>query len=353
MSNIVLTGGGTAGHIMPHLALLPSLEKNFKHIYYIGSFMGMEKDILSKYQNIPYYGVTTVKFSRSLNFKNLLIPYYLVKGIFQARKVLRRTHPNVVFSKGGFVSLPVVIAAYSLKIPVVTHESDITLGLANKIIHKFSKMLCVSFEETFLKVKKRTTYTGSPIRAEILKGDKQVILNKYSLNQNKPTLLFMGGSLGAKAINQMVFLCVNDLLKEYNILHITGKGNTNNNLLSLKNYVQVEFTSEIEHYFAAADCVISRAGSNVIFELLALKKPMLLIPLSKKASRGDQILNAQSFQKKGYAKVLEEENLTEKTLKQKIHQTIYQKDTLVKNMDASIGLNGNENIIRQILKHSL
>jgi UDP-N-acetylglucosamine--N-acetylmuramyl-(pentapeptide) pyrophosphoryl-undecaprenol N-acetylglucosamine transferase len=214
-------------------------------------------------------------------------------------------------------------------------------------------MLCVSFEETFLKVKKRTTYTGSPIRAEILKGDKQVIFNKYSLDPNKQTLLFMGGSLGAKAINEMVFLCVNDLLKEYNILHITGKGNINNSLLSLKNYVQVEFTSEIEHYFAAADCVISRAGSNVIFELLALKKPMLLIPLSKKASRGDQILNAESFQKKGYAGVLLEENLTSASLKQKIHQTLYQKNVLVQNMSVSTAVDGNKNIIDEILKYSL
>jgi UDP-N-acetylglucosamine--N-acetylmuramyl-(pentapeptide) pyrophosphoryl-undecaprenol N-acetylglucosamine transferase len=285
MKTICLTGGGTAGHIMPHLALLPNLQKEFDQIHYIGSVNGMEKDLIEAQKNLPYYGISTVKLVRSFTPKNLLIPFYLLKGVFQAKALLKRIRPNIVFSKGGFVSLPVVLAAFLLRIPVVTHESDITVGLANKIIHKFSKVLCVSFEETYLKVKKRCVYTGSPVRAQILEGNKTIIFEKYHLDKNKQTLLFMGGSLGAKAINHALYACLDDLLKEYNVLHLTGKGNLKEQLSNKKNYVALEFTNQIEHLFAAADCVICRAGSNVLFELLSLKKPMLLIPLSKKNSR--------------------------------------------------------------------
>jgi len=352
MKSIVLTGGGTAGHIMPHLALLPYLQKNFSKIYYIGSFNGMEKNLIKQQENISYFGVTTTKLIRKFTLKNLLIPFQLLKGIREAKKHLKHLMPSVVFSKGGFVSLPVVIAAKKLKIPVVSHESDITLGLANKIIYHYSKVLCTSFEST-AHIKKRMVYTGSPIREQIFNGNKNLIIEKYSLNKEKSTLLFIGGSLGAKTINELVFENISDLIKEYNVLHITGKNNKNFTLNNVKGYIQTEFVNDIENFYACADCVISRAGSNVIFELLVLKKPMLLIPLPKGESRGDQILNANYMKEKGYAKVLMQEDLTSASLKQKIHQTILDKNSLVKNMTSETTSNGNENIIKQILKYSL
>ena len=350
MKTIVLTGGGTAGHIMPHLALLPELKKHFNKIEYIGSFEGMEKDIIKK-EGIPYHCITTTKLVRSFTFKNFCIPFQLFKGIKEAKAHLKTIKPNIVFTKGGFVSVPVVIAAKKLHIPIVSHESDITLGLANKIIARYANIMCFSFERTVSELNKKAVFTGSPICAQIMSGNKQKIITEYGLNQEKPTLLFVGGSLGAKAINDVVFSSIKELLKSYNVIHITGKNNKNNKL-SLKNYVQIEFTSHIEDLFACADCVISRAGSNVIFELLALQKPMLLIPLSKKQSRGDQILNANYFRKKGYAKVLEEENLTKKSLLQKINQTLVEKKQLVSNMDVNNVTSGNENILKQILKYS-
>jgi len=352
MKSIVLTGGGTAGHIMPHFALLPYLQKNFSKIYYIGSFNGMEKNLIEKQTNISYFGVTTTKLVRKFTLKNLFIPFQLFKGIKEAKKHLKHLMPSVVFSKGGFVSLPVVIACKRLKIPVISHESDITLGLANKIIYHYSKVLCTSFEST-AHIKKRMVYTGSPIREQIFNGNKNLIVEKYGLDNSKPTLLFLGGSLGAKIINELVFENIHDLLKEYNVLHITGKNNNHSKLNNIKGYAQTEFVNDIENFYACADCVISRAGSNVIFELLVLKKPMLLIPLPKSESRGDQILNANYMKEKGFAKVLMQENLTSASLKQKIHQTILDKNALVTNMSTNTISNGNENIIKQILKYSL
>ena len=312
---IVLTGGGTAGHITPHLALLPYLKKDFD-CYYIGSKNSMEQKMMSEY--MPFYPIETTKLKRKLSLSNLLIPFKLLKGICDAKKVLKKIKPNIVFSKGGFVAVPVVIAASMLKIPVITHESDYTLGLANKLIKNKCKYVCTSFEDT-AKLK-NGVWTGSAIRQEIFSGNKSVIMKKYNFDQNKKCLLFVGGSLGSQKINQAVFKIANDLSKTYNILHIVGKNNVNKNI-NIKNYQQVEFLSDIENAFKFADVVITRGGSNVLFELLAQKKPMLIIPLSKNESRGDQILNANYFKKKNYANVLFEENLTPISLKKAIDET--------------------------------
>jgi UDP-N-acetylglucosamine--N-acetylmuramyl-(pentapeptide) pyrophosphoryl-undecaprenol N-acetylglucosamine transferase len=352
MKTIVLTGGGTAGHVMPHLALLADLQKNFDKIIYIGSHTGIENTIIKENTLLEYYPITTTKLHRSISLKNLCIPFKLLRGISEAKKILKKNNVNIVFSKGGFVSVPVVLACRKLKIPVVSHESDITLGLANKIIRGRSSAMCVSFQKTLKQIKHGGVYTGSPIRADIFKGNKERILKLHKLDNKKPTILFVGGSLGAKVINEEVFKTAIKLSKKYNILHLTGKNKVNKALLSIKNYIQVDFTNTIEDYYDLADLVISRAGSNVIFELLALKKPMLLIPLSKKASRGDQILNADYFKQKGYARVLYEENLTEKSLMLKIAQTLKSKHTLVSAMRANNFAVGNINIIEQILKHT-
>ena len=304
MKTICLTGGGSAGHIMPNIALLDELKIHFDKVVYIGTD-GLEKEITKSY-HIPFYQIDAVKLIRKLTLKNLLIPLKLRKSITMAKEHLENIKPEVVFSKGGFVSLPVVIAAKKLNIPVISHESDLTMGLANKIIYKYAKAVCTGFESTAEKFNK-CVYTGSPIRKEIFLGQKSVAKKICGFNDDKPVLLFFGGSLGSQKINNIVYQCI-DNLSEYNIIHITGKSNKSH--IHKQNYYSCEWTNNIEHFYALADIVICRAGANAINELLALNKKMILIPLSKKQSRGDQIDNAKYFQKKSYAKVIFEENLT-------------------------------------------
>ena len=346
---IVLCGGGTAGHVMPNIALLPELKKHFKNICYIGSHNGIEKQIISEQKNINYYSISTVKLIRSLSLKNLLIPIKLLKGIIEAKKILKQLKPNIVFSKGGFVSVPVTIAAKQLSIPVVALESDLSLGLANKIILKQCKVMCCSFKETAQKLKNKGVYTLSPIRNQLFMGNKQIAKQTCKFNNNLPTLLVIGGSLGAKAINDVMFMCASEITKQFNVIHIVGKNNINKQL-NLTNYYQIEFTSNIENYFALCDIVISRAGSNAIFEFLALKKPMLLIPLSKESSRGDQIENAKNFLNKGFAHVLYQEDLNTKTLMTEINKLFNNKNTIIEKQKQYHG-NGVKNIVEQILKY--
>lgn len=304
MKTICLTGGGTAGHIMPNMALIDELNKHFDKIIYVGT-NGLESEITKNY-HLPFYEIQAVKLIRKLTLKNLLIPFKLRKSIKQAKQILLQTKPDVIFSKGGFVSLPVVIAGSKLRIPVISHESDMTMGLANKIIYRYANKVCTGFQVTAEKYKK-CIWTGSPIRKEIFQGQKQIAKKITNFYDDKPVLLFFGGSLGSQKINNALYQAI-DKLTDYNIIHITGKGNKNN--LHLPNYYSCEWTNHIEHFYSLADIVICRAGANAINELLALGKKMILIPLSKAQSRGDQIENAVYFQKKGYAKVIFEENLS-------------------------------------------
>lgn len=346
MKKIIFTGGGTAGHITPNLAIIDKL-KDYK-IYYMGT-CGMEKDIVNNYKNITFLEIPAVKLIRSLTPKNLLLPFKLLKSIKTAKKIIKEINPSLVFSKGGFVSIPVCLAANSLKIPVLTHESDLTIGLANKIIAKKAKYLCCSFKETSDKYKKNSVYTGSPIREKIFHGNKLNILTKHKINTTKPIILVTGGSSGAKAINQAIWDNIDSLSKKYFVIHITGKKNINSNIQN-KNYIQIDFTNQIEDYFAASDIVISRAGSNTIFELLSIKKPMLLIPLPKDQSRGDQILNAENFFNQGIANVLFQEAITKETLFNKIEETLLNKNNYINNMRKMQFTCGNDNIIKLINK---
>lgn len=299
MKKIIFTGGGTGGHIMPNIALIEKLKT--KHICkYIGSANSMEEKLIKP--NVDFFAITTCKLKRSLSLSNLLIPFKLIKGICEAKKILKQEKPDLVFSKGGYVSLPVVMACKSLKIPVVAHESDLSMGLANKLACRYTKLVCTTFPET-AKTIKNGVWTGSPIRDEIFKGNASTVFKKHNLNKNLATLLIVGGSLGSKNLNELVYKNAKELTNKYNILHITGK---NSNLkTNIPNYHILTSTDKIEDYFMASDVVITRGGSNVLFELLALKKPMLIIPLEK-GSRGDQIENAKWFESKGYAKMLSE-----------------------------------------------
>lgn len=311
MKHIVLTGGGTAGHVTPNMALIPSLKKAGYHISYIGSYEGIERKLIEELE-IPYYGISSGKLRRYFDFKNFTDPFRVLKGFSEAKKHLKTLMPDVVFSKGGFVTVPVVLAAKRLKIPVIIHESDMTPGLANKLCIPSAAKVCCNFPETLECLpSEKAVLTGTPIRSELLSGNKLNALNFCGFTANKPVIMVIGGSLGSVAVNDAVRSILPELLKEFQVIHLCGKNKTETALDGTEGYVQYEYIKkELPDLFALADLVISRAGANAICEISSLAKPNLLIPLSAKASRGDQILNARSFEKQGYSMVLEEEELT-------------------------------------------
>lgn len=336
MKRIVLTGGGTAGHVTPNIALLPRLKELGYDIHYIGSYQGIEKTLIEDC-GIPYYGISSGKLRRYFDLKNFSDPFKVLKGFSEASRLLKKLRPEVVFSKGGFVSVPVVLAAKKLHIPVVIHESDMTPGLANKLAFPAASKVCCNFPETVSCLPKgKAVLTGSPIRQELLTGSRQKALAFTGLSGTKPTLLIIGGSLGSVVVNEAVRSILPKLLKKFEIIHLCGKGKVDPTLNALDGYVQYEYISnELPDLFALADIVISRAGANSICEFLSLRKPALLIPLSAAASRGDQILNARSFEKQGYAHVLEEENLTPDTLCQALTKLYENREACIAAMNTS------------------
>ncbi len=315
MKKIVLTGGGTAGHVTPNIALLPHLKEAGFEVSYIGSYDGIEKRLIGDF-DVPYYGIATGKFRRYFDIKNFTDPFRVIKGFGEAKKYLKAIRPDVVFSKGGFVSVPVVRAAASLGIPCIIHESDMTPGLANKLCIPVAHKVCCNFPETYnLLPEGKAVLTGSPIREELATGSKEVGLNLCDFHTLKPVIMVIGGSLGAASVNECVRKALPFLLEKYQIVHLCGKEKIDNLLLNTPGYKQFEYVKEeLKDLFAMADIVISRAGANAICELLALKKPNLLIPLSANASRGDQILNANSFLSQGFSMVLNEDDLDVDTL---------------------------------------
>jgi len=349
LKKIIMTGGGTAGHVMPNVALVPELKKLGYTIEYIGSKDGIEKGIIEK-EGIKYFGISSGKLRRYIDLKNLSDPFKVVKGIMDAYIIIKKEKPDIIFSKGGFVSVPVVIGAHMNGVPVIAHESDITPGLANRISAPYCTKICVTFPESLASIKGgKGVLTGTPIRTEIFNGIAGTGKEICGFAEEKPVILAFGGSQGSKIINDNLRAGLTELLKKYNVAHICGKGNIDGSLSGLKGYKQFEFLSDdLKHIFAAADIVISRAGANSIFELLALRKPNLLIPLSKKSSRGDQILNAESFMKSGYSMVLEEEELRRDTLLVKIDRLYEDREKYINSMKASPVRNGTEEIVKMI-----
>lgn len=312
---ILFTGGGTAGHVIVNLALIPFYQEKGWEIDYIGSYNGIERDLIGQMEGVTYHPISTGKLRRYMSKENLKDPFKVLKGTMQAYRIIGKRKPAVVFSKGGFVSVPVVAAAKLRKVPSVIHESDYTPGLANKLSIPFTKKVLATFPETmqFLPENK-AEYVGAVIREELFKGSKEKGLAFAGLTGRLPVLLIMGGSGGSEKINATLRACLPDLLASFEIIHICGKDKVDPSIQK-PGYAQFEYINEeLKDIFAATDYVLSRAGSNAIFEFLALRIPMLLVPLSRGASRGDQIINANSFQEKRYARVLEEENMTEKTL---------------------------------------
>ena len=342
MSTIVLTGGGTAGHVMPHIALKPHLDKHFSKVVYIGTKTGIEKDIILNTGGFEYYEIDAVKLNRSKILKNLLIPFKYIKSKHQAKKILKQVRPNIIFSKGGYVSLPVVSAAKRLHIPVIAHESDLSIGLANRLSKSKCNCICTTFEETSKHLGKKGIYTGSPI----------IICNEQTVKpkSSKPVLLITGGSLGAKFINNIVWKCIHELCKKFYVIHQVGKGNINSNI-NLPDYKQVEFVDNMSTLIKQADIVVSRAGSNTIFEIATYKKPMLLIPLPKGVSRGDQIDNANYFKKLGYAKVLFQEDISPEIFIKNICELFKDKQTYINNLYNANIPNGCTKILNLILSY--
>ena len=336
MKKIVLTGGGTAGHVTPNIALIPELKKAGYEIYYIGSYDGIEKKLIEKL-GIPYYGISSGKLRRYIDLKNLSDPFKVLKGLAQARHLLKKIKPDVVFSKGGFVSVPVVVAAKSRRIPCIIHESDMTPGLANKICIPCAVRVCTNFPETLKHLPaEKAVLTGSPIREELFKGSKEKGLKFCGFDDSKPVVLIIGGSLGAVAVNNAVRGILPELLKKFQVIHLCGKGKKDEKLDGTKGYVQYEYISEeLPDLMAASDIMISRAGANAICEILALRKPNILIPLPAAASRGDQILNAESFQKQGFSYLLPEEEITNEKFLDTIHQVYSDRENYQKQMAAS------------------
>lgn len=324
MKKIILTGGGTAGHVTPNIALLPALKERGYEIHYIGSKDGIEKKLIESL-SIPYYPISSGKLRRYFDWKNFTDPFRVLKGFSDAKKLIKKIQPDVIFSKGGFVTVPVVKAAKKCHVPAIIHESDMTPGLANRLCIQSAYKVCCNFPETVSHLPEgKAVLSGSPIRRELFEGDIRKGLDFCGFTDAKPVLLIIGGSLGSRAINESVRALLPQLLKTWQIIHLCGKGNLDPNLEKCDGYRQFEYIQkELPDLFAASQLVISRAGANAICELLALKKPAILIPLSAAASRGDQILNAKSFEKQGFSYLLEEENVTNESLLKAI-ETVYE-----------------------------
>lgn len=313
---ILFTGGGTAGHVTPNLALIEYFQnKNWK-VLYIGSENGIEKEIITRI-HIPYYSIATDKLRRHFTWRNLLTPFKVIEGMLSAIILCRKLKPTVVFSKGGFVAFPVVFGAWVNRIPVIIHESDLTPGLANRLSFPFAKKICVTFPEgvDFFKNKNKVIVTGTPIRPALLQGNAVQGRKFCGFNQDKSILLIIGGSSGAEKINQAIRHILPQLLERFQIIHLCGKNKVDPSLKHLAGYQQFEYLhDELADVFACADVIVSRAGANSLYELLALNKPHLLIPLSTQASRGDQISNAKYFAAKGLSQVIFEKDLTDEKL---------------------------------------
>lgn len=350
-SSIVFTGGGSAGHVTPNIAIINELSKEEWDIHYIGSKKGIEKELITA-MHIPYYGISSGKLRRYMDKENVKDIFRVFKGILEARKLLGKIKPKLVFSKGGFVSVPVIIAANSLKIPIYIHESDLTPGLANKISQRFATRIFTSFEEAAKHFPAdKTSAIGSPIRREIFSGDKESGRKLLGFTEEKPILTVMGGSLGAKRINETIREALKELTSTYQVVHLCGKGQIDKRLINIPGYRQFEYVNEeLPDILAETDTIVTRGGSNAIFEFLALKIPMLIIPLSKKQSRGDQILNAEAFTKKGYSLMLEEEHLTKNSLIQSLKKLESSRSKIRSAMGASAMSNALSVLIKEIQK---
>ena len=346
---IVLTGGGTLGHVTPHLALIPHLRKAGYDIHYIGTEKGMEAEKMASVPGVTYHAVKSGKLRRYFSWQNFTDPFRVIAGAFQSAHIIGRLKPDIVFSKGGFVAVPVVFGAWVHHVPVVCHESDLTPGLANKLCKPFAKRIATTFPECAKALGSKAEMTGTPLRPELFSGSRAKGLSLLHFDGAKPVLLMMGGSSGAQTVNKALRGALPRLTKTFDVAHICGRGNLDESLCGVPGYTQVEFLDkDLPDVLAATDLVLSRAGSNALCEFQALDKPMLLVPYPKGASRGDQILNAQSYEKRGLCRVLLQENMTPDTLAQALEDTWRDREQLAAAVKAAPPADGTRRVLELI-----
>lgn len=351
MKRIVLTGGGTAGHVTPNLALIPHLLKKGWEIHYIGTSKGMEYGLLKDIKNVKYHGIQGGKLRRYFDLKNFTDPFRVAAGVFQAQSLIGELRPNVVFSKGGFVGVPVVLGAKLHGVPVVMHESDMTPGLANKICLPFAKAVCTTFPECAKALGEKGVQTGTPLRAQLFSGKRERGLRLCGFDTAKPVLMVIGGSLGAQAVNEAVRAALPELLTHYQVVHLCGKDNLDASLSKLVGYQQFDYLKdELPDVFACADIMLSRAGSNALSEIMALRKPALLIPYPATASRGDQILNAKSLAGRNLASMLAQEDMTIERLVTDINTLYENRRRYITALSALRDSDGTLKVLEQIEK---
>ncbi len=346
---IVLTGGGTLGHVTPHLALIPHLKEKGYEIHYVGTENGMEAGKMKAVEGIVYHAVKSGKLRRYFSWQNFTDPFRVIAGAFQSAHLMGTIKPDVVFSKGGFVAVPVVFGAWLRRIPVLCHESDLTPGLANKLCKPFAKKFATTFPECAEALGKKAEMTGTPLRPELFRGSREKGLEDAGFDGKKPVLMMMGGSSGAQSVNACLREALDELTKEFDILHVCGKGNLDPSLDGREGYSQAEFLdADLPDALACADMVLSRAGANALCEFQALGRPMLLIPYPKGASRGDQILNAQSLQKRGLCHVLMQEDMTKETLVQAVRDTWADREKLEEALKNAPPADGTKRVLELI-----
>lgn len=353
-SKIVFTGGGTAGHVTPNISLIEVFKREGWKIDYIGSADGIEKNMMMAI-NIPFHGVSSGKLRRYFSWKNFVDPFKILLGIGQSYRLLHQLKPDVVFSKGGFVSFPVVVGAWLNRIPVVAHESDMSPGLANRLSFPFVNKICLTFAAAKQHFKRQDNIeiTGTPIREELLNGCKEKGLALCGFTIEKPCLLVIGGSQGAMALNALVRQLLDSLTQNFQIIHLCGKGKLDRALVGREHYYQCEYANEtLPDLFAASDLVISRAGANSLYEILALGKPHILVPLSAQVSRGDQVQNARFFQQQGISSVIPEALLTKETLLLAMNETMANRDLIIKKIRA-LGIESATPKIVKVLKEQV
>ena len=349
MKRIVLTGGGTAGHVTPHLALLPHLLAAGYDVHYIGTENGIEHGMIAALEGVTYHSVKSGKLRRYFDWQNFTDPFRVIAGAFQSAHLMRKLKPDVCFSKGGFVSVPVVFGAWLNHVPTLCHESDLTPGLANKICARFAKKVATTFPECAEALGKKGIFTGTPLRPQLFHGNREKGLAMSGLSPDLPILIMMGGSQGAQSVNNALRAALPRLLPHMQVFHLCGKGNIDDSLKGLAGYYQVEFLSdELPDALAAADLILSRAGANALCEFQALGKPMLLVPYPKGASRGDQILNAASFEKRGLARVMAQENMTADSLADALLKLLEDGDSLREALKAAPPADGTQAVLKLI-----
>ena len=349
MKKIVLTGGGTMGHVTPHLTLIPRLLEKGYEIHYVGSENGMEAGKMASMDGVTYHAVKSGKLRRYFSWQNFTDPFRVIAGAFQSAHLMGKLKPDVVFSKGGFVAVPVVFGAWFHRIPVLCHESDLTPGLANRICKLFARRIATTFPECAEMLGEKAEMTGTPLRPELFHGDKAKGLSLLGFDGQKPVLLMMGGSSGAQSVNACLRKAIPELTPDFDVAHICGKGNLDAELEGTPGYKQIEFLdADLPDVLACTDLVLSRAGANALCEFQALGRPMLLIPYPKGASRGDQILNAKSLEKRGLCRVLLQENMTPETMVKEIRETWAERDELTEALRNAPPADGTQRVLELI-----